>query len=92
MQKLASTQYVTGPAGGNTGQLFCHLMGRCAPTGLANVNRVGCINTIKRYLFHHPDYSRNKEETIIDSHKFLLLNKSLTINLEIPINEIRFCF
>ena len=45
MSHLASAQYWDWPAGGDTGRLF--LVGRSAPTGLAIVHWIGCINTIK---------------------------------------------
>ena len=47
MRHMASAQYWDRPAGGNTGCLFLTIAGRSAPTGLAIVHWVGCINAIK---------------------------------------------
>ena len=47
MRHLANAQYWDRPAGGNTGRLFLAFGGRSAPTGLAIVHWIGCINAIK---------------------------------------------
>ena len=43
----------TGPAGQYAyiqGDFFCHMAGRSAPTGLAIVHWIGCINAIKSQI------------------------------------------
>ena len=48
MCHLANAHYMTGPASGNTGRLFCRLAGLSVlVTGLAIVHWIGCINAIK---------------------------------------------
>ena len=51
MCHLVNAQYYTSPAGGNSGRFFCPLAGQSAPTRLAIVHWVGCINTIKRLVY-----------------------------------------
>ena len=51
MRHLANAQYWDRPAGGNTYVFFWRLAGRSAPTGLAIVHWIGCINAIKIVIF-----------------------------------------
>ena len=54
MHHLTDAHYMTGAAGVLTqDDFFCRLAGSVTPTGIANVNWVGCINVIKISFEHH---------------------------------------